>query len=60
MPTYHFQNKDTGETIEMFLKISELEDFLNSHPELMQLVTAPAVLGTMGKNNPMYKPKDKK
>jgi len=60
MPTYHFQHKDTGEHIEEFMKISDLEDFLRNHPELMQVVTAPAVVGTMGKNNPNYKPKDNK
>ena len=60
MPTYHFQHKDTGEYISEFLSISQLDTFLRDHPELMQVVTAPAVIGTMGKNDPNYKPKDKK
>lgn len=60
MPTYHFQDKDTGYTLTEFLKISELDDFLRDHPNLMLLPSAPAVTGTMGKNDPNYKPKDKK
>lgn len=60
MPTYHFQDKHTGEVISEFLSISQLDDFLRNHPELMQVITAPAVIGTMGKNNPNYKPKDTK
>ena len=60
MPTYYFQDKDTGESLEEFMKISELDEFLRNHPNLMLLPSAPAVTGTMGKNNPMYKPKEKK
>jgi len=41
------------------MKISDLDTFLRDHPELMQVVTAPAVVGTMGKNTPMKK-KDNK
>jgi hypothetical protein len=55
MPTYHFQNKETSEVLEQFLKISELDEFLNNHPEFIQVVTAPAVVGTMGKNTPLKK-----
>ena len=60
MPTYHFTDKDTGHSFDEFMKISELDDFLRNHPNLMLLPSAPAVTGTMGKNNPNYKPKDKK
>ncbi len=60
MPTYKFQDKGTGEILEEFLSISELDTFLVNHPELLQVITAPAVIGTMGKNDPNYKPKDKK
>jgi hypothetical protein len=58
MPTYHFQDKDTGYTLTEFLKISELDEFLRNHPNLLLLPSAPAVTGTMGKNTPMKK-KDK-
>lgn len=61
MPTYLFQDKDTGDTFEQFMSISELEQFLVNHPNLMQLVNGgPAVVGTMGKNNPAFKPKENK
>jgi len=57
MPTYQFQDKHTGEVFEQFMKISELDDFLKNHPDLNQIVTAPAVTGTMGKNTPQPKKK---
>ena len=60
MPTYTFVDKDTGHSFEEFMKISELDDFLRDHPNLMLKISAPAVTGTMGKNDPNYKPKDKK
>lgn len=56
MPTYTFKNKDTGEELEVFMKISELDEFLLNHPEYIQLVNgAPMVTGTMGKNSYMKK-----
>lgn len=55
MPSYHFQDKDTGEIITEFLSISQLDEFLRNHPELIQIVSAPAVIGTMGKNTPVKK-----
>lgn len=60
MPTYTFVDKDTGLSFEEFMKISELDTFLRDHPNLMLEVSAPAVTGTMGKNDPNYKPKDKR
>ena len=38
MPTYLFENKETGETFEVSMKISERDDFLKSNPNLIQLV----------------------
>ena len=60
MPTYHFQDKDTGYYLEQFMKISELDEFLDNHPNLMLLPSAPSVTGTMGKNTPMPKKKEVK
>lgn len=34
MPTYCFKNKETGEIIEKFLKISELDNFKKENPNL--------------------------
>jgi hypothetical protein len=61
MPTYLFQDKDTGDKFEQFLSISELDEFLENHPNLIQLVNGgPSVIGTMGKNTPIRKSKDNK
>lgn len=34
MPTYTFKNKETQEVFEVFMKISELDAYKASHPEL--------------------------
>lgn len=42
MPTYTFLNKETHEVSEVFLKISELDAYKASHPELeIQLQALP-------------------
>lgn len=38
MPTYRFLNNDTGEEFEEFMKISELDPYLESNPNITQLV----------------------
>lgn len=58
MPTYKFKNKETGEVLEQFLKIDELDNFLRDHPEFLMDVSGPAVIGTMGKNTPVKKDKE--
>ena len=46
MPTYEFRNKETGEVIEVFMKISAKEQFLLDNPHLTQTMTqAPAFVG---------------
>lgn len=63
MPTYSFRDKDTGEEIDMFMSISELDKFLEDHPELIRLLSAPHFLGAQMngglKNNKSYDPKGK-
>jgi hypothetical protein len=62
MPTYSFRDKGTGETFDVFMSISELDDFLYNHPELEKLLSAPHFLGANMngglKNNKAYDPKD--
>lgn len=57
MPTYLFRNKDTQETFEAFMRISELDEYKASHPELEQLVN-----GAPGLSDPvrlgLIKPSD--
>jgi hypothetical protein len=38
MPTYKFINNVTGDEYEEFMSISELDIYLNEHPEVTQLV----------------------
>lgn len=62
MPTYSFRDKGTGETFDVFMSVSELDKFLENHPELEKLLSAPMFLGTNMngglKNNTFYDPKD--
>ena len=44
MPTYDFENKETGEVEERILKISEYDDFLKDNPQLKRVyLTAPHI-----------------
>lgn len=62
MPTYSFRDKQTGECFDQFMSISELDEFLENHPELEKLLSAPHFLGANMngglKNNKAYDPKD--
>lgn len=37
MPTYNFQNKETGEIIEKWMYMAEREKFLSENPHLQQV-----------------------
>lgn len=52
MPTYRFTNNETGEEYEEFLKISELDKYLEDHPNVSQQVTAPALHSGRGMGKP--------
>ena len=41
MPTYIFKNKDNGEITEIQMRISDLDNFKESNPNLSQIPTAP-------------------
>lgn len=62
MPTYSFRDKGTGETFDVFMGVSELDQFMLDHPELEKLLSAPMFLGANMngglKNNKYYDPKD--
>jgi hypothetical protein len=48
MPNYTFRDDNTGEVVEHFLKISELDEFKESNPHLTQTITgAPALAGSV-------------
>lgn len=40
MPTYVFKNKNNGEESEVFLKISEKDQYLIDHPELEAVLSS--------------------
>jgi hypothetical protein len=44
MPTYNFIDTETGEEFEMFMKISEREDFLKENLHILPVLTAPAIV----------------
>ena len=53
MPTYRFLNNDTGEEYEEFMKISELDTYLEENPNLTQLVNgAPMITSGRGMGKP--------
>ena len=39
MPTYRFQNKDTGEIFEKWMYMAEREPYLKEHPNIIQMPT---------------------
>ena len=42
MPTYIFKNKKTDDVFEQQMRISELDAFKKTNPDLVQLPTAPS------------------
>lgn len=63
MPTYSFRNKNTGEEFDVFMSISELEQYLKDNPDVEKLLSAPHFLGAQMNggllNNKSYDPKGK-
>ena len=41
MPTYTFEDKDTGEVFDKLMKISEKEQYLKDNPNLKSVLTVP-------------------
>ena len=62
MPTYSFRDKNTGECFDLFMSISELDKYLEEHPDYEKLLSAPNFLGSGMNggllNNKFYDPKD--
>jgi len=44
MPTYEFKDKETGETSEVFLKLSDKDQFQKDNPNLKQIIGAPNMI----------------
>lgn len=45
MPIYEFVDTETGEDFELFLKISEREEFLKDNPTIKGKMSAPMIVG---------------
>lgn len=44
MPTYTFRNKETGETIDMFMSWSGRAEYLKNNPHMESCFGAPAII----------------
>ena len=44
MPSYLLKNKDTGDVYEEWMTVSEKEQFMEEHPEFVQVMTAPSIV----------------
>ena len=54
MPIYNFKNKDTDEVVEMFMSFSQKDEYLESHPEMQQVMLgAPALVSGVNFNKKM-------
>jgi len=48
MPTYNFRDIETGEVMEVTMRISELDDYKKNNPHLQQYLTAAPALSSDG------------
>ena len=44
MPTYEFLDTETGEEFEVFMKISERDEYLKNNPHIQPILSAPALV----------------
>ena len=47
MPTYVFEDKETGEQIEKFMSIADRDIFLQDNPNLKGVITSAALIGCL-------------
>jgi len=49
MPTYTFEDTNTGEVFETLMRISERDEYLQQNPHIQQIITgAPSIVGGTG------------
>lgn len=51
MPTYTFKNTETGEVHDIFLKLSEHDQYKKDHPELEAILYAPDIVSGVAVRN---------
>ena len=54
MPSYNFQNVETGEITEVTLRLSEYDDFVANHPELVRYYGARSAMGIISGRRDAY------
>ena len=48
MPTYVFEDKETGNRIEVLMKYADMENFLKENPGFKHVIQAPALVSMVG------------
>jgi hypothetical protein len=48
MPTYEFVNTETDEHVEMFMSLSQREQFLKENPQYRTVISAPGIVSYTG------------
>jgi hypothetical protein len=48
MPTYEFVNTETDEQFEMFMSITQREEFLKNNPNIRTVISAPGIVSHSG------------
>lgn len=48
MPTYKFEDTNTGEVFEKFMKMSEKDEYLEQNPNLKSVIGAPMIVSGVG------------
>lgn len=48
MPTYEFVNTETNEQFEMFMSITQREEFLMNNPNIRTVISAPGIVSHSG------------
>ena len=52
IPTYNFLNTETNEEFQLFLRMSECDDYLEENPNIHKLPSAPAIISGTGASGP--------
>jgi len=55
MPTYNFKNKETGEISERIMKMSELDTYKESNPDLEQYIESSMVVRSINMGEGLLK-----
>lgn len=51
MPIYNFIDTNTNEEFELFMKISEREEYLQQNPHIQKVITTPMIVSSISTKN---------